>query len=59
MTMFGGSLNPTFSENTDDDDDDDDDDDSEEDEGDHDIGLDDLGSRWNGRPQLPFGKEDE
>ena len=29
------------------------------DEKDHDIGLDDLGSRWNKRPQLPFGTDDD
>ena len=29
------------------------------DEKDHDIGLDDLGSRWNKRPQLPFGADDD
>lgn len=29
------------------------------DEKDHDIGLDDLGSRWNKRPQLPFRTDDD
>ena len=28
-------------------------------ENDHDIGLDDLGSRWSKRPQLPFGTDDD